>query len=415
MLTFRRSWLFRILLSCAATAPVSCHSAQVSGPGGAGGSDVPGAMAGGVNLRDAGAAPGQDASMGSAVGAGGAAGAAGGPVVGPMDPGGPACAMEVRQADRLPVDLLLLVDSSSSMETKVPGSDRTKGALINEALTSFVKDPASAGLGVGLRFFPGGVSSGLTPGGAGGPFCQPSTYEKPTVPIAELPGAEGSVVRALQTVTYSSGTPLGPALSGGLALARAHQAANPTHRVALVLAGDGFPSGCQPSEASGISALVAAATTATPPISTYAIGVFGGADIMRGGPILESVATAGGTGKPLVLNTDPNLAQTFLDALKKIRQAALPCEFLIPRPNGPIDFGKVNVRLQPSAGGAEEIHYVATAGRCDPMRGGWHYDVDPATATPTRVVTCPATCERFNTGPAVSVSLVFGCKTVVIE
>jgi len=93
----------------------------------------------------------------------------------------------------------------------------------------------------------------------------------------------------------------------------------------------------------------------------------------------------------------------------------LPCEFLIPRSNGPIDFGKVNVRLQEAAGTAQEIPYVAGASRCDPMRGGWYYDVDPAGAAPTRVLTCPATCDRLKAGPGAQVSLVFGCKTIVIE
>jgi hypothetical protein len=81
------------------------------------------------------------------------------------------------------------------------------------------------------------------------------------------------------------------------------------------------------------------------------------------------------------------------------REATLPCEFLIPRSNGPIDFGKVNVRLQEAAGTAEEIPYEGGATRCDPMRGGWYYDVDPATAAPTRVLTCPATCDRLEAGP----------------
>jgi hypothetical protein len=223
-------------------------------------------------------------------------------------------------------------------------------------------------------------------------------------------------VKALQSVEYSGGTPMGPAVAGALAHARKHQAANPTHRVAMVLATDGLPGPCLPQDDAGIAALVAAASMGSPPISTFAIGVFADSmEVAKGDALLEKVATAGGTGKPFLLNVDPNLGRTFLDALEKIRQASLPCEFLIPTPNGPIDFGKVNVRVQDAAGAAEEIPYVTAAARCDAMQGGWYYDVDPAVATPTRVLTCPVTCDRLRAGPNASVSLVFGCKTRVIE
>jgi hypothetical protein len=208
---------------------------------------------------------------------------------------------------------------------------------------------------------------------------------------------------------------MGPAVAGALAQARAHHAANPTHRVALVLATDGLPGPCEPDDPAGFATLVASGMMETPPISTYAIGVFGLGETVEGRALLRSVATAGGTGMPFLLNGDPNLARTFLDALEQIRQAALPCEFVIPRPVAPIDFGKVNVRLQEAAGTGEDIPFVSAADRCDPMMGGWYYDVDPAMAAPTRVLTCPATCDRLKAGPGANVSLVFGCKTRVIQ
>jgi hypothetical protein len=71
--------------------------------------------------------------------------------------------MEVHQAERPSVDLLLLLDSSSSMEEKVPGDTRRKGDLVTDAMISFVKDPASAGLGGGLQLFPGTGRSSRPP------------------------------------------------------------------------------------------------------------------------------------------------------------------------------------------------------------------------------------------------------------
>jgi hypothetical protein len=506
MLALRSTASSLTLAACVAIGSLACGNAEVhpvaSPPAGGG---ARGGDAGG-KLPDAGPSGRPAPPPGATGGQPGGGGAL------PPRPteGGEACAMEAHQAERLPVDLLLLLDSSSSMEEKVPGDIRSKGAMVTDAMISFVKDPASAGLGVGLQLFPGtgrfgrrsatpspcqsdmdcgpnlvcrvpreclagrivtgsqcpedqlaGLhcsGDGATgepgtcvdaarcalsnlpcyppgqpcPGGkpgnvcqpaprlclepSGGLICQPSSYEKPVAAIAALPAAEASLVQTLKNVEYTFGTPMGPAVAGALAHARKHQTANPTHRVAMVLATDGLPGLCTPQDDAGIAALAAAGSMGTPPVSTYAIGIFANStEVAEGGALLEKVATAGGTGKPFILNTDPNLARTFLDALEKIRQASLPCEFLIPRPNGPIDFGKVNVRVQDAAGTAQEIPYVSAAAGCDPMQGGWYYDVAPATAAPTRVVTCPATCDQLKAGSNVNVSLVFGCKTRVIE
>jgi hypothetical protein len=508
MLAFRPSALSLTLVACTAIAPLSCGNSTVHPVAGPPAGNVPPAGDVGSKLPDAGRSGSPAGSATPADPNGGQPG--GGPSLPPTE-GAQACAMEVHQAERLPVDLLLVLDSSSSMEENVPGTGRRKGDLVTDAMISFVKDPASAGLGVGLQLFPG-TGRGLArpparpsscqsdaecppdlvcrlpreclagriptgsqcpedqlaglpcpgdgatglpgmcvdaarcalskapcyppgqpcPGGmpgnvcqtmtrqclpvSGGSICQPSSYEKLVAAITELPGAEAPLVKALQSVEYTFGTPMGPAVAGALAHARKHQAANPTRRVAMVLATDGLPGLCVPQDDAAIAALVAAASMGTPPVSTYAIGIFANStEIAEGNALLEKVATAGRTGKPFVLNTDPNLARTFLEALEKIRQASLPCEFLIPRPSGPIDFGKVNVRLQDAAGTAQEIPYVIAADRCDPMQGGWYYDVDPATAAPTRVVTCPATCDQLKSVSNASASLVFGCKTRVIE
>jgi hypothetical protein len=55
-------------------------------------------------------------------------------------------------AELLPLDLYLMLDSSGSMLDEANGS--TKWAAIQSALRSFLDDPASAGIGIGLQFFP---------------------------------------------------------------------------------------------------------------------------------------------------------------------------------------------------------------------------------------------------------------------
>ena len=83
-------------------------------------------------------------------------------------------------------------------------------------------------------------------------------------------------------------------------------------------------------------------------------------------------------------------------------------------PSGKLDFAKVNVRHVGPAG-PQNIPYVERMERCDPMRGGWYYDVPPSMGTPSRVIVCPATCTRFKADTSAQVDLVFGCATQTID
>src|SRR5204863_7497429 len=67
---------------------------------------------------------------------------------------GESCAFQSFAAERLPLDLVILVDASGSMADPVAGAGRSKWQMAQEALASFVRDPGSAGLGLGLQFFP---------------------------------------------------------------------------------------------------------------------------------------------------------------------------------------------------------------------------------------------------------------------
>ena len=152
----------------------------------------------------------------------------------------------------------------------------------------------------------------------------------------------------------------------------------------------------------------------TPSILTYVIGVFSTEELASARPTLEMFATAGGTGTPYLLDANANLGMRLNEALAAIRGQSLPCEFTIPSGSGAIDFGKVNVNLE-VAGAEQTVPYVESASGCDPTRGGWYYDVPPATAKPTRILVCPASCTRFKAAPDARVNLVFGCRTQVID
>lgn len=62
------------------------------------------------------------------------------------------CGGDQYQAMLLPLDLYLMLDSSGSMLDTI--GTQTKWDAIQSALTTFLDDPASAGIGIGLQFFP---------------------------------------------------------------------------------------------------------------------------------------------------------------------------------------------------------------------------------------------------------------------
>ena len=414
------------------------------------------------------------------------------------------CAEQVHAAQPVPVDLLLLVDASSSMADVVAGG-RSKQALVRDALVAFVGDPRSAGLGIGLQYFPlpqwtecgsdadcgpfdsssgkpewfgcrqrtvcappraplgtavnicapasaaadcnNGTSciplgycsaSGWFCFSAGDPcqsgtagdtckafprvcngsqICNPRLFRELAIPIADLPGAARALTIELKARETSGATPMGPAIEASLAHLAERAPSHPGRTAALVLATDGVPQGCGPADdIATIAARVSAAAAARPAVTTYVIGVIDKADPNVGpGQALAQLASAGGTGAPFLLSPAADLTQTFLAALESIRGRALPCEFSISKNDvGLVDFGRVNLRFR-GASGDRDILYVGKADRCDPVRGGWYYDVDPMVGTPTRVITCPATCVALKSDTQGRIDLRFGCKTRVIE
>lgn len=60
------------------------------------------------------------------------------------------------------------------------------------------------------------------------------------------------------------------------------------------------------------------------------------------------------------------------------------------------------------------IGYVAAAAACDPVKGGWYYDVDPAAVDggkPSKVVLYPASCATVQKNVGGVVDVVQGCAT----
>lgn len=106
--------------------------------------------------------------------------------------------------------------------------------------------------------------------------------------------------------------------------------------------------------------------------------------------------------------------QPFFDAVAQavISSAKLSCELTIPPPKtGTLDPAKVNVAIQ-SGGNQVYLPGVADAAACG-TNAGWYYD-NPA--KPTTVTLCPASCDtaQASVGPGKPghIEVLFGCTTI---
>jgi hypothetical protein len=246
--------------------------------------------------------------------------------------------------------------------------------------------------------------------------CDVPAYATPAVPAATLPAAAAALATSLDQRTPDGLTPTGPALAGAIQSATTRAAAVADRKPAVVLVTDGLPTECTPLDIPGIAALAATGAAGTPAIPTFVIGVFAPDEAATASANLNALAAAGGTGTAVVINTNQNVTQALQTALDRIRTMAVACEYKIPpATTGTIDFRKVNVQLTGAGGAMTTIGYVNGRAACDPVRGGWYYDVDPATGqSPTSIIVCESTCAQFRGDAAARVDIVLGCATVII-
>lgn len=412
-----------------------------------------------------------------------------------------ACAADVSTAQAVPLDMYVMLDVSTSM-LDTTAANTSKWVAVKSALESFLNDKDSAGLGVGIQYFPiekpnvppscttdgpcgdagpcfakfcfgfydiGGFYPCKTnadcysdidkedygpctdiafcakvdapcdlPGGEcqdkqGNDFgrcvaqpgvclnsdlCDAAVYAAPAAPIATLPAAAAGIVASIEAQTPNGNTPTGVALTGAIQQATAWATAHPDHRVITVLATDGLPTQCMPTDIDAVAAVAKAGVAASPSISTFVIGVFGAADVANGAPDnLNLIAQQGGTQAAFIIDTQKDVTTQFLAALDTIRGARLACEFKIPQPKSgtdTLDFNRVNVQFSDGAT-KDVVYYVKNAAGCDATTGGWYYDVDPLTgALPTKIIACPTSCTTFEgAANGASVGIALGCTTVV--
>jgi hypothetical protein len=372
-------------------------------------------------------------------GAGNPSGNGGGISIGSANGGsgsdvGGGCVGTGNTAQKVPLDLFVMLDQSGSMD-EVTGNGQSKWDVVTGALETFVTQPETAGIGMGLQYFalpaqaaqctvlqcmsdadcggaacgpcempiPGfGFCAGFNPGGDS---CNAADYATAEVPIQPLPGVGNAIIASLQAHGPSTGTPTLPALQGAITFATDWANQNPSHVTVVVFATDGIPESCDTNEAT-INAAAAAGFNGVPSIRTFVIGVGSNLGVLNG------IAAAGGTGQAFLIDANANAQQAFLDALNEIQGAALPCAYVIPDPpeGQELDFNQVNVQYTPGGGGQPTvISKVDGESSCGPD-GGWYYD-NPT--NPAQILLCPGTCETVAADTEGEVEVVLGCATKI--
>jgi hypothetical protein len=310
----------------------------------------------------------------------------------------------VTRGQPTPLDLFVAMDQSGSMNDDVGGD--SKWDLVVKALQSFVDDPQSEGIGIGIQYF--GIPTGeVDNNGDIIVSCVVADYASPSVPIAPLPDNAGPFLDSLRARMPEGGTPTVPALRGATAYAASYATQHPDRHVAVVLATDGVPNDCD-STVSGVSDVAATALAGKPSVATYVIGV--GAELAA----LDAVAAAGGTKSAFIVDTAHDVGMQFLAAMNAVRKAAaLPCEYAVPDSSsdgGQIDYGKVNVSVLPTASSPESVlSKVAGSDACAAAGGGWFY----STTTPVKIELCPQSCQSVDADHGGEVHIAVGCQTRV--
>lgn len=306
------------------------------------------------------------------------------------------CATESKKAEVKPVDLMIGLDTSFSMDF-----DR-KWLSVQAALKSFVQNPGLTGLGVGVQYFPLRKQ------------CSVADYSAPAVPITDLPAAAAPVSQSLDGQQMFGGTPMVPMLQGLNTYMKTFAAQHPERKPVIVVATDGIPddtckgavNGATPNTIDNAVAAAKASFTGSPPVSVFVIGV--GTELSA----LNGIGQAGGTGNAILVDTTQNVEQAFLNALQSIRRTAIPCDYDIPSLGSAPDPNKINVNFVRSSG--EELFlYVGNAADCAKAEtNGWYFDDANA---PKKVILCPKTCEKVKSVDDGKIDVVFGCDRITIR
>lgn len=366
---------------------------------------------GGTNGDSGGASSGSNdvasATSSGNTGSSSSSGTTGGPQIGgdlgeaceglPYEGGGfeeEACVGTGYEAESFPVDLVLMVDVSTSMvDNEIDGV--TRWEILKNAVSEFVTDPDAADIGMGINFW------SYLPND---PKCDVESYSTPVVPIGSLGDNQDEIIEALEDQQPMGLTPTYPALAGAIEYAKGYAADNPARQAVVVLVTDGYPTECEPTDVTTIAELAEESWAEVPRVPVFVIGIDGEHN-------LRQIASAGGTREPFVVEGEGS-TERLVTALKNITTDTARCEFEIPPSPDPDflspDTERVQVIYTPGSGDPQEIPRVSGYAACaSAPNGGWYTGGFDADGKPTKIVVCPCSCANFAAG---SVEVTLGCK-----
>ncbi|HYP86629.1 MAG TPA: hypothetical protein VEQ59_00710, partial [Polyangiaceae bacterium] len=299
-------------------------------------------------------------------------------------------------SEQLPVDLFAVIDRSGSMDDAT-ASGVSKWSATRAAFHEFLEH-APAGMGFGLSLFP-------VPGDDTA-SCRTDHYRFAAMPISDVSLNANSAFTRLDAVKPQGQTPTAPALTAALDLATTYGVAHLDRSVVVVLATDGLPTTCAPTDAAALAELAQQALDGPAHVRTMVVA--SGSDAHAAG--FARIAAAGGTLRPLVIDPRHDFARQMGDALGAAAARRVTCDLALPEPppGRRLDYDAVNVVLD----GDERITLprVEGASNCD-GGAGWYYDVDPNVGAPSRLNVCKAACDRV--GSAAKLRVELGCETRV--
>ena len=331
---------------------------------------------------------------------------------GPLGPD-ESCVGQEAGTEAAPATMLLLVDTSLSMDERAPGSNnQSKWVVTRRAVLQAVEDmPATSSIGV--VFYPD-VGVGDMP-------CFDSDID---VDISLL-GATNSQQRRRIESQFTSQSPDGSTPTHDAyryALQQVESANAPGPRfVALIT--DGTPtyslgcvgSGQQDNPSDPTPLIPEAASAFGRGLKTFVIGSPGSEGARAS---LSRMAQAGGTAPATCSHDGPeychfdmteerDFSAALTDALTDIAGLALSCSYDVPPPpsGDTLDPARVNVIFTPGDGEAEYL-LQNTSADCSE---GWRYSNNQR-----QVLLCRDTCDRVESSADGRLSLEFGCTTRVI-
>jgi hypothetical protein len=335
-----------------------------------------------------------DPGSGASGGSGGSAASVGGGGTGgiPFDPTGSGgsggietCAESESLATQKTLDIIVVLDRSGSMS-----GAKWDGSVT--ALSTFANDPASAGINVGIIYFPQeGISDS----------CNIEQYKNVNA-FGTLPQNAPAFITSLdEQDPEGPDTPIFAALTGSLFAATALQDANPDHKVILVFASDGDPSACDTSIPN--IANVAEQAYNYNGLQTFVVAIQG-ATVAN----LNQIAAKGGTVQAYDVTAD---IQAFADKMAEIRATAVGCEITIPEPPANEEFDKELINVNYTAGGVgEAVKLPKKLDKADCGAGpGWYYDDEN---NPTEIIFCPQSCQTVQADTKAKINVGFGCESV---